>query len=85
MAPPLTFPVTADFSWRKRPGRREYLRATLTRENGAAIARKYPRDGAGILSSIVQSDGFVILGEEVSDLGPGMTVDFLPFSEVFGA
>jgi molybdopterin molybdotransferase len=85
VAPPLTFPVRADFSWRKRPGRREYLRATLTRENGAAIARKYPRDGAGILSSIVQSDGFVILGEEVSDLSPGMTVDFLPFSEVFGA
>jgi molybdopterin molybdotransferase len=85
MAPPLTFPVRAGFPWRKRPGRREYLRATLARENGAAVAQKYPRDGAGILSSIVQSDGFVVLDESLADLSPGMTVDFLPFSEVFGA
>jgi molybdopterin molybdotransferase len=85
MSPPLTFPVEAGFAWRKKPGRREYLRASLRRESGAAVAHKYPRDGAGILSSIVQSDGFVILDESLSDLSPGMTVDFLAFSEVFGA
>ena len=43
----------------------------------------YPHDGAGILSSIVQSDGFVVLGEDIGEVAPGMTVDFLPFSEVF--
>jgi hypothetical protein len=32
----------------------------------------------------VQSDGFVVLDETVSDLAPGATVDFLPFSEVIG-
>ncbi len=84
MTPPLTLPVQAGFSYRKRAGRREYLRATLVREDGTAIARKYPRDGAGILSSIVQSDGFVILDESIGDLVPGMNVEFLPFSEVFG-
>jgi molybdopterin molybdotransferase len=81
---PLQFPVTADFTYRKKPGRREYLRASIARENGTAKARRYPKDGAGILSSIVQSDGFAVLDETVSDVKPGMTVDFLPFSEVFG-
>jgi molybdopterin molybdotransferase len=85
MTPPLTYPVRAGFAYRKRAGRREYLRASLVREDGAAVARRFPRDGAGILSSIVQSDGFVILDESVTDLPPGMTVDFLPFSEVFGS
>ena len=83
-APPLLFPVLAGFSYRKKAGRREYLRASLVRENGNAVARRYPKDGAGILSSIVQSDGFVVLGEETSDVAPGAAVDFLPFTEVFG-
>ncbi len=85
IAPPLSFPVAAGFSYRKKQGRREYLRATLARENGTVVARKYPKDGAGILSSIVQSDGFVILDESVSDFVSGTIVDFLPFSEVFGS
>ena len=82
--PPLTFPVEAGFAHRKRPGRREYLRARLERDGGAVVAHKYPRDGAGILSSIVQSNGFAVLDETIADLVPGMTIDFLPFSEVFG-
>jgi molybdopterin molybdotransferase len=83
-APPLLLPVKAGFSYRKKAGRREYLRASLARENGAAVARRYPKDGAGILSSIVQSDGFVVLDEATSDVASGMAVDFLAFSEVFG-
>jgi molybdopterin molybdotransferase len=81
---PRFFPVLAGFAYRKKPGRREYVRATLQREGEDLIAVKYPRDGAGILSSIVRSDGLVILDEETSDLAPGMTVEFLPFSEVIG-
>jgi molybdopterin molybdotransferase len=83
-APPLLLPVKAGFTYRKKAGRREYLRACLVRENGDAVARRYPKDGAGILSSIVQSDGFVTLDEATSDVTPGMAVDFLAFSEVFG-
>ena len=79
---PRLFPVRAGFAYRKRPGRREYLRATLKRDADTVASAKYPRDGAGILSSIVQSDGLVILDETISDLAPGTMVDFLPFSEV---
>ena len=46
------------------------------------IAVRFPKDGAGILSSIVQSEGLLIIDERTSELKPGATVDFLPFSEV---
>ena len=82
--PPLLFPVRTGFSYRKKPGRREYLRASLDRDGDAVVAIKYPRDGAGILSSIVRSDGLVIFDEAASSLAIGTMVDFLPFSEVIG-
>ena len=79
---PRLFPVRAGFAYRKKPGRREYVRATLRREGDAVVAVKYPHDGAGILSSIVRSDGLVIVHEASSEIAVGHIVDFLPFSEV---
>jgi len=81
-SPPRLFPVRAGFAYRKKPGRREYLRTSLKRDADTVVAVKYPRDGAGILSSIVHSEGLVILDEATSDLAAGTSVDFLPFSEV---
>jgi molybdopterin molybdotransferase len=81
---PRLFPVRAGFAYRKKPGRREYVRASLQREGNDLVAVKYPRDGAGILSSITGSEGLVVVDEETSALAPGMTVEFLPFSEVIG-
>ncbi|HEX3883625.1 MAG TPA: gephyrin-like molybdotransferase Glp [Stellaceae bacterium] len=81
---PRTFPVAAGFAYKKRAGRREYVRATLSRDGGAISALKYPKDGAGILSSVVNSDGFAIIEEPVTQLAPGTVVEFLPFSEIIG-
>jgi molybdopterin molybdotransferase len=81
---PRHYPVRAGFRYRKKPGRREYLRARLERDGDVAVAVKFERDGAGILSSIVQSDGLVVLDETTSDLTVGSIVDFLPFAEVIG-
>ncbi len=81
---PRLLPVRAGFAYRKKPGRREYLRARLERDGDQVVAVKYARDGAGILSSIVQSDGLVILDEATGDLTAGSIVDFLPFAEVIG-
>jgi molybdopterin molybdotransferase len=81
---PQLFSVRSGFAYRKKPGRREYVRASLQREGKDLVAVKYPRDGAGILSSITGSEGLVVVDEETSDLAPGMTVEFLPFSEVIG-
>ena len=79
---PRLFRVRAGFDYRKKAGRREYVRASLQREGNNLLAVKYPRDGAGILSSIVQSEGLVVLDETTSDLAHGTMIDFLPFSEV---
>ena len=81
-SPPRLFSVPTGFAYRKKLGRREYLRASLERQGDAVVAVKYPSDGAGILSSIVRSDGLVILEEGASELAVGSIVDFLPFSEV---
>jgi molybdopterin molybdotransferase len=82
---PRAFRVAAGFAYEKRSSRCEYLRARLKRgEDGGWVAEKFPRDGAGILSSIVESDGLVVLGEGVSRVAPGTAVEFLPFSEVIG-
>jgi molybdopterin molybdotransferase len=82
-APPLSFRVRAGFAVRKKEGRREWLRARLVRgDDGMPTARRFPRDGAGILTSLVESDGLVELAEEVTDLPEGASVDFLPWSEL---
>jgi len=80
---PRRFRVIAGFDYRKRSNRCEYVRARLTRgEDGNWIAEKFPRDGAGILSSMVESDGLVEIGEGISRVEPGAAVAFVPFSEV---
>lgn len=80
---PALFPVRAAFAHKKKPGRREYLRGSLVRDAGGALSVvKHPRDGAGVLSSLVESDGLIELPEDLAGVEPGMTVDFLPFNEV---
>ena len=83
VAPPLPFPVRAAFSYRKKAGRREYVRARLVPGQGGAVeARNYPREGAGLLSSLVETDGLVELAEAATGVTPGDQVAFLPYSEL---
>lgn len=82
---PQSFPVRADFSYRKKKDRREWIRVNLQANgDGSWKAEKFPRDGAGILSSLVESQGLVELPEDLTQVEPGMLVDYLPFSEVIG-
>ena len=81
---PTLFRVRAEFAYKKRPGRREYVRTNLRRHGDVVTAHKYPKDGAGILSSIVGSDGFVIVDDAADGVQPGTMVDFLPFAEIIG-
>ncbi len=76
-------PVRAAFSYRKKIARREYVRATLRRAaDGALEAVKFPREGAGMLSSLVDTDGLVELGEEITQVEPGQTVGFLGYANL---
>jgi molybdopterin molybdotransferase len=80
---PKFYRVRALFEHRKKKDRREYLRARLTAdEDGGQAAVIFPREGAGILSSLVEADGLVELPEPLTRLERGSMVDFLPFSEL---
>ena len=80
---PLIYRVRADFDHKKKRDRREWVRARLVpSDDGALVAAKFPRAGAGILSSLVEADGLVELPEEMTHLTRGTMVDFLPFAEV---
>jgi molybdopterin molybdotransferase len=80
---PHLFRVRAAFEIKKKHGRREWIRARLQPgPDGVPVAVKYPRDGAGILTSLVESDGLIELPEELTHAPADTMVDFLPFSEV---
>jgi molybdopterin molybdotransferase len=70
--------VRATFAYRKRKGRREYVRVSLRHaDDGAVEAVKFPQDGAGVITSLTETDGLVELGEEVTLVAPGAIVGFL--------
>jgi molybdopterin molybdotransferase len=80
---PHLFRVRAAFDAKKKLGRREWVRARLALgDDGVMVATRFPRDGAGILTSLVESDGLIELAEDVTAVTAGSMVDFLPFSEV---
>jgi molybdopterin molybdotransferase len=81
--PLLPLPVRAAFNYRKKIGRREYVRVSLRRaESGGLEAVKFPREGAGLLSSLVDTDGLVELGEDVTQVEPGQMVGFLGYANL---
>jgi molybdopterin molybdotransferase len=76
-------PVRAAFSYSKKIARREYVRASLRkRADGGLEAVKFPREGAGLLSSLVETDGLVELREDVTQVEAGQTVGFLGYASL---
>lgn len=76
------YTVEAGFAFRRKPGRREWLRARVRAEGGRLVAEKFPSDGSGVLSSMVWSDGLIELPEDVADLAPGDRLAYIPYAEV---
>ncbi|MHA1598037.1 MAG: molybdopterin molybdotransferase MoeA, partial [Alphaproteobacteria bacterium] len=82
--PPHLFEVTAGFSYRKKTGRREWVRCRLQADaDGTQRAIKHSSGGAGVLSSMVFADGLVELAEDQTDVKEGQRVRFLPLTEVY--
>ena len=81
--PSIPTAVRAAFSYRKKQGRREYVRVSLHKtDDGSYEVVKFPREGAGLLSSLVETDGLVELGEELTQIEPGQMVQFLAYSDL---
>jgi len=82
---PSTFRVRSGFAFAKKADRREWVRARLVRgADGEPVAERFPRQGSGVISSLVESDGLVELPEALTRLEAGAMVDFLPFGEAHG-
>ena len=41
---------------------------------------KFPREGAGLLSSLIDTDGLVELSEDITSIEPGRMVEFMAYS-----
>ena len=78
---PTAIPVTAGFDWPKPDSRREFLRARLEQdEDLALVARIYPNQDSGVLTSTAWAQGFVEIAEGAT-VKTGDEINYLPFSE----
>jgi molybdopterin molybdotransferase len=83
--PLVALPVRAAFGYRKKAGRREYVRVKLTRAaDGAVEAVKHAQEGAGVITSLTETDGLVELPEDATTVEPGSTVGFLSYAALVG-
>jgi molybdopterin molybdotransferase len=83
--PLVPMPARATFSYKKRKGRREYVRVALrVAPDGAIEAVKYEQDGAGVLTSLTETDGLAELNEDVTTIEPGAMVGFLSYASLVG-
>ncbi len=62
-----------------RPGVRHYVRVKLRRESDALLATPVRVSGSGIISSLTQADGFVVVPEDVEGYEAGSEVDVLVY------
>jgi len=82
---PMTLPVRAAFAYLKKKGRREYVRVALRRAaDGTVEAVKHPQEGAGVITSLTETDGLAELAEETTTVEPGSTVGFLSYASLVG-
>jgi molybdopterin molybdotransferase len=83
--PLIALPVVSGFAYKKKKGRREYVRVSLTRQaDGTYVAMKHPQDGAGVISSLTATDGLAELEDDVTEIAKGQMIGFLPYSVLAG-
>ena len=75
--------VFSTFDYKKKSGRREYVRVALRmRDDGDYDAIKHPQDGAGVITSLTETDGLLELPEEVTNISAGERVRFLSYASL---
>ena len=80
--PPLLRATSAE-AIRKKPGRTEYQRGWVSRSrDGALQVRTTGHQGSGMLSSMVQANGLIVLPHAQGDVAVGDAVDVMVFDGV---
>lgn len=78
--PPLYLKAHSAEAMRKKPGRTEYQRGIVTRTAGGGLeVRTTGNQGSGVLSSMVQANGLIVLHHAQGNVAPGDEVDVLVF------
>lgn len=81
-APPLLKALSLE-PLRKKPGRTEYQRGTVTTGPGGSLhVRTTGNQGSGVLSSMVQANGLIVLHHTQGDVAAGDEVDVMMFDGV---
>jgi len=75
--------VFSTFDYKKKSGRREYVRTALRqRPDGEYDAIKHPQDGAGVITSLTETDGLVELPEDVTNIVAGERIRFISYASL---
>jgi molybdopterin molybdotransferase len=75
--------VRSAFAYKKKTWRREYVRVSLSpRADGGFDAVKHPRDGAGIITSLTETDGLLELPDEMTMLAAGESAPFIAYGDL---
>ena len=81
--PLIALPVRVAFTYKKKKARREYVRVALRRAaDGVLEAIKHPQEGAGVITSLTETDGFLELAEETTEIVPGTMAGFLSYQSL---
>ncbi len=78
-APPLEVVARAASDYRKRPGRQDFQRATLTLADGENQVSSNGAQGSGVLTSFRGANAYAVLETERGAVTAGETVRVVPF------
>lgn len=82
-AMPRPYRVPAAFEIpKKKPDRREFMRGILDKDAaGDMVVRKFARDGSGLITSLREADGLIVIEEDITQVAKGDRVQFIPFTD----
>ncbi|MDD3784952.1 MAG: molybdopterin molybdotransferase MoeA [Hydrogenophaga sp.] len=79
-APPVQLQARCAEPLRKKPGRTEFQRGIVTRNaDGHLTVRTTGHQGSGMLRSMVEANGLIVLPQDQGDLAAGETVEVMMF------
>lgn len=78
--PPVTVTALAAAPLRKKPGRREFQRGVLVRDEDGRLLVHSGSQGSGILSSMSNANCFIVLPEDAGHVAAGDEVTVQPFA-----
>ena len=78
--PPVLLKAHCAEALRKKPGRTEYQRGVVsTTADGQLVVRTTGNQGSGVLRSMVEANGLIVLHHHQADVAPGDEVDVMMF------